>query len=338
MRYAEFCAGVGGFRLGIEQAQLNWQLVYINELNESCEKTYEQNFNKKFDSKDIFEIDANSLPDFDLMCSGFPCQPFSIAGKELGFEDARGTIIFKLLEIIKIKNPKVVLLENVTNLMRHNSGKTYGTILENLDNAGYSLSPVMLDSAYFGVPQSRSRVYIVGFQRSEFGELSANFTKHRTSKTPLRPFINHGDYSIPISDRWQAYIDLYTGKRSLDEIPFTVPKTRKSLERVANGCEIEDCILQVRSSGVRALSLDEPLPTLTVLNSGGGAHIPILTKERRHISITEIKRIMGFPEWYDFSAVSRTDAAKQLANAVCPPVIASLCLEIDSIAKQKIMK
>jgi len=335
MRYAEFCAGVGGFRLGIEQSLLNWQLVYVNELNDSCERTYERNFKKKFDSKDIFEIDTSSLPDFDLLCSGFPCQPFSIAGKELGFEDARGTVIFKLLEIIKIKRPKIVLLENVTNLMRHNSGKTYGTILENLDKAGYSLSPIILDSAYFGVPQSRSRIYIVGFRRSEFGEVSVSFTKHRTSKTPLRPFINHGDYSIPISDRWQAYIDLYIGKRSLDDIPFTVPKTRKSLECVANGCDIEDCILQVRSSGVRALSLDEPLPTLTVLNSGGGAHIPILTKERRHISITEIKRIMGFPEWYNFSAVSRTDAAKQLANAVCPPVIESLCLEIDGVVKEK---
>ena len=119
-------------------------------------------------------------------------------------------------------------------------------------------------------------------------------------------------------------------KKTSEELSFAVPRTRKNLERIVNGCDINDCVLQVRSSGVRALPLDEPLPTLTVLNSGGGAHIPILTKERRHLSILEMKRIMGFPDWYDFGAVSRTDAAKQLANAVCPPVITSIC---DDVAR-----
>jgi DNA (cytosine-5)-methyltransferase 1 len=254
----------------------------------------------------------------------------------LGFKDSRGTIVFKLIEIITIKKPNVIILENVTNLMKHNGSKTYKAILQSLVNIGYTLSPVVLDSSYFGVPQSRSRVYIVGVRSDMNGDLNIPFTTQVTSKTPLRPFLNHGDYSIPISDRWQAYIDLYTGKKSIDEISIAIPKTRMTLERVANGCDLNDCILQVRSSGVRALSLDEPLPTLTVLNSGGGAHIPILTKERRHISVIEMSRIMGFPDWYDFYAVSRTDAAKQLANAVCPPVIASLCKEIDKAICTKI--
>ena len=109
---------------------------------------------------------------------------------------------------------------------------------------------------------------------------------------------------------------------------FDVPRTRKTLERVATNCDLSDCVFQVRSSGVRALSIDSPLPTLTVLNSGGGAHIPILSKERRHLSVNEMKRVMGFPDNYDFSAVSRTDAAKQLANAVCPPVIESVFRDI----------
>ena len=134
--------------------------------------------------------------------------------------------------------------------------------------------------------------------------------------------------SIPITPRWQEYIDYYTGRRSAHELSFELPRTRKKLERVADNCDLFDCIFQVRSSGVRALSLDNPLPTFTVLNSGGGAHIPILSKERRHLSITEMKRVMGFPEWYSFDAVSRTDAAKQLANAVCPPVIASIYRDI----------
>ena len=89
-------------------------------------------------------------------------------------------------------------------------------------------------------------------------------------------------------------------------------------------------MFQIRSSGIRAYSLDEPFPTFAVSNSGGGAMIPVLSKERRHLNLTEIRRIMGFPEWYDMNAVSRTDAIKQLANAVCPPVIASICDDIKA--------
>ena len=328
MRYAEFCAGVGGFRLGLESSGADVQLVYSNEIDCHCEKTYESNFNQKFDSKDIFSVDATLIPDFDMLCAGFPCQPFSVAGKELGFADSRGTVFFKLLEIIKIKKPGIVFLENVPNLVHHRGGFTYKAIIDSLSEANYALSPIILDSSYFGVPQSRSRIYIIGRNKKIYGEIKVNYTQKRTEKTALRSFLCEGDYSIPITPRWQEYIDYYTGRRSAHELSFELPRTRKKLERVADNCDLFDCIFQVRSSGVRALSLDNPLPTFTVLNSGGGAHIPILSKERRHLSITEMKRVMGFPEWYSFDAVSRTDAAKQLANAVCPPVIASIYRDI----------
>lgn len=328
MRYAEFCAGVGGFRLGIEKSKMSAEPVYSNEIDNNCEKTYMQNFGTSFDSKDIFSLDSASLPDFDMLCAGFPCQPFSAAGKCLGFSDPRGTVFFKLIDIIKIKRPGIVFLENVPNLTTHDHGDTFRTILSSLSDLGYSVSYRILDSSYFGVPQSRLRVYIIGLLIEKYGNQVVTFTEKKTERTPLRPFLIPGDYSIPVSDRWNEYIDLYTGEKTQDEMSFEVPKTRKALERVTANCDLYDCAFQVRSSGVRAISLDEPFPTFTVLNSGGGAHIPILSKERRHFSINEIKRIMGFPDWYDFSAVSRTDAAKQLANAVCPPVITSICNDI----------
>lgn len=333
LKYAEFCTGVGGFRIGIESAGVDAELVYANEVDDCCEKTYERNFGRGFDSKDIFDINPIDLPDFDLICAGFPCQPFSLAGKELGFDDSRGTVFFKLVDIIKEKNPSVIFLENVPNLIRHDKGRTYRIIKNSLEEAGYELSPVILDSSYFGIPQSRSRIYIIGLLRKIYGEVHVSFTKQRTERTSFRPFIIHGDYSIPITKRWNEYIDYYQGKRKLSKMSFEVPKSRKKLERIANGCDLNDCVFQVRSSGVRALSLDSPLPTLTVLNSGGGAHIPILSKERRHLSINELKRIMGFPDSFDFTAVSRTDAAKQLANAVCPPVISSIIKDIVSVVK-----
>ena len=328
LTYAEFCTGVGGFRLGIEASKLSSKLVYSNEINESCEKTYAANFGRGFDSRDLFQIDSESLPDFDMMCAGFPCQPFSLAGKELGFNDPRGTVIFKLMEIIQAKSPKVVFLENVTNLVRHDKGQTYRQILNRLTKAGYSISEKVLNSKFFGVPQSRERIYIICLKKSIFGEYHINFTERLTDPTPLRPFLEGANPLLSVSEKWSEYIDLYCGRRTLNTMSFDPPKTRRALERVAKGCNLQDCVFQPRSSGIRALSIDEPFPTFTVLNSGGGAHIPILSRERRYLSINEMKSIMGFPSWYDFSEVSRTDAAKQLANAVCPPVITSICNDI----------
>ena len=232
------------------------------------------------------------------------------------------------MSVIEAKKPQIVFLENVPNLVRHDKGRTFRVITEKLIDAEYSVSFAILDSAYFGIPQSRSRIYIVGLRKDAYGERIVEFTEKRTEKTAFRPFIIHGDRSIPVTKRWDEYIDYYLGIKTIDEMSFDVPRTRKTLERVATNCDLNDCVFQVRSSGVRALSIDSPLPTLTVLNSGGGAHIPILSKERRHLSVNEMKRVMGFPDDYDFTAVSRTDAAKQLANAVCPPVIESVFRDI----------
>ena len=325
MKYAEFCAGIGGFTLGIQKSKLNGNLVYINEINTSCEKTFKTNYGRGFDSHDLFDIDVKKLPDFDMICAGFPCQPFSIAGKQKGFFDDRGTIFFKLLDIVIEKQPKVLFFENVPNLTHHDCGKTYRFIKNSLENEGYSIFDAVLDSSYFGVPQSRPRIYIVGFRNELVNSREFRFTEQITEKTPLREYINAGDYSIPISDKWQYYIDLYTNRITADDIPFSLPKTRKALERQSVNCDLNDCVFQIRSSGIRAYSLDEPFPTFAVSNSGGGAMIPVLSKERRHLSLLEMTRIMGFPDSFNLSAVSRTDAIKELANAVCPPVITSIC-------------
>lgn len=329
MKYAEFCTGIGGFSLGIKKSKMNAELVYANEMSDVCEKTFYSNFKRSFDSKDIFDIDISSVPDFDMMCAGFPCQPFSQAGKGLGFEDIRGTVFFKLLEIIKEKKPKIIFFENVPNLVRHDKGRTFKTIKNSLEKEGYSVFTEIIDSAYFGIPQSRPRTFIICFDKTYFSDMNFTFTKQLYEKVPLRDFLNNGDFSIPISEKWQEYIDLYTNKKNPEDISFPLPKTRKKLERISANCDLDDCIFQIRSSGIRAYSLDEPFPTFAVSNSGGGAMIPVLSKERRHLNITEMKRIMGFPDTFKFP-VSRTESIKQLANAVCPPVIESICNDIHN--------
>ena len=331
IKYAEFCAGIGGFRLGISASPYPSQCVYKNEIDNHCEQTYYANFGEKFDSANIFEVESKKLPNFDILCSGFPCQPFSIAGKQKGFNDNRGTIIIKLLDIIKYKKPNVVFLENVANLEKHNNGDTIKTIIHSLEDLGYDVHKKVIDSSNFGIPQKRPRLYIVAFNISSIGKIDFKFPNGNGKSKVIRDILIKGDYSIPISDKWQDYIDLYTGKKTEYEITFSLPKTRRCLERITpSNCDLNDCIFQIRSSGIRAYSLDGCYPTFAVSNSGGGAMIPVLTKERRHLSVAEIKGIMGFKNSYRFP-VSRTDSIKQLANAVCPPVIEAI---YDEIARQ----
>lgn len=322
--FADLCAGIGGFRLGLES--LGGKCVFSSDINKVCEQTYEANHKSSYDVYDIFDIKEQYFPSVDILCAGFPCQPFSIAGKQNGFEDDRGIVFFKIASIAKIAQPKIIFLENVTNLIRINKGKILQTIFRKLENIGYQVYYSILDSANFGVPQSRKRVYIIAINQS-IPSFGFQFTPKRTAKVPFKNVINSGDYSIPISNKWQTYIDLYTGKITADEVPFTIPKTRKALERIDSDAQLEDCVFQMRSSGIRALSINKPLPTFAVSVSGGGAMIPVYSKERRHLSLIEMKRLMGFKDDFQFP-VSRTNAIKQLANAVCPPVIRSIGRDI----------
>ncbi len=325
LRFADFCAGIGGFRLGLEK--IGWTCVYSCEIDDNCEATYHLNFGDRFRAKDIFNLNPDNLPDFEIFCAGFPCQPFSIAGKRLGLQDPRGVVLLQLLRIIGIKKPPILILENVANFVSHNDGITFRTLLQQLNLIGYDIHYKILDSAFFGVPQHRKRVYILGFLREVHSSLFFSITNARTRKIPFKHFIAQGDYSIPISAKWERYIDLYTNKITVNDIEFDLPKTRIAIESANKGVNLEDCVLQMRSSGIRACSIDAPLPTFAVSNSGGGAMIPVYTKERRHLSLLEIKRIMGFPDDFKFS-VSRTHAIKQLANAVCPSVIFSIGSDI----------
>lgn len=327
IKFAEFCAGVGGFRLGIESAIYQSVCVYKNEIDLKCDATYYSNFGEHFNSRDIFDVNSQELPEMDVLCSGFPCQPFSIAGKQKGFEDDRGKIIHKLLDIINHKKPKVVFLENVANLKRHQNGDTLAFIVSELNRFGYSVHEKIIDSAEFGVPQSRPRLYIVAFNNEKLGKIEFHFPKGEAKHTTIRDIIVPGDFSIPISPKWEEYIAYYLGEKRENEVPFEIPKTRKQLEKIAEKCDLADCVLQIRSSGIRAYSIDGQFPTFAVSNSGGGAMIPVLTSERRHLSLLEMKRIMGFPDSFRFN-VSRTDSIKQLANAVCPPVICAIYEEL----------
>jgi DNA (cytosine-5)-methyltransferase 1 len=231
MKYIDLFAGIGGFRVGIERAFNNrpagannekdkveqnstdskkpdsWEsatCVFTNEWDKYAAQIYEKNFGGTVDTRDITTIPASEIPDHDLLCGGFPCQSFSIAGKRRGFEDTRGTLFFDIARILKTKRPTYLLLENVKGLLSHDNGRTFETILRTLDELGYELQWQVLNSKNFGVPQNRERVFIVGHLRGEprpkvfpignsdkafneiFGTLSARYHKQGQNDSYVR--------------------------------------------------------------------------------------------------------------------------------------------------------
>jgi len=327
MVFGDFFAGIGGFRLGLEA--VGYKCAYSAEWNESAQQTYSQNFGSGFDASDISKL--KSIPQLDLITAGFPCQPYSIAGKRNGLSDKRSQPFFKLMDLVRARKTPVLLLENVPNLVSIQNGSAFREILKTIEDSGYQAHCDILDAADFGVPQKRKRLFIVAFH-SDLGDIKFEFPDPKHNSVPVKSILESGDYSIPISEKWQTYIDLYQGKVTLEQIGFDVPKTRKALERADPDADLENCIFQMRSSGIRALSVEKALPTFAVSISGGGAMIPVYSKERRHLSLLEMQRIMGFPDSWTFP-VARTHAIKQLANSVCPPVVSAIGKAINTSLK-----
>jgi len=174
MRVVSLFSGIGGLDAGFEKSGFN--IVWANDFDKYAVQTYKENYKTPIVLGDINEIDFEDIPNFDVLIGGFPCQPFSMMGAELGFEDARGTLFFRIAEIIKNKvesgfKPRVIILENVRSLRTHDKGKTFKTIKHILENdLGYKVFDTVLNTADYGIPQTRNRTYIVCFanDRAEF--------------------------------------------------------------------------------------------------------------------------------------------------------------------------
>jgi DNA (cytosine-5)-methyltransferase 1 len=168
IRFVDLFAGIGGIRLGFEQALdelgIESECVLSSEIDRYARETYALNFDES-PQGDIYEIP--SFPKFDFLLAGFPCQPFSYAGKQKGFGDTRGTLFFEIERLLKTHSPQGFLLENVRGLTTHDGGRTFQTILDKLRGLGYGVSYLLLNSCNFGVPQNRVRVYILGIKNSE---------------------------------------------------------------------------------------------------------------------------------------------------------------------------
>ena len=183
--YIDLFSGIGGFREGLSRAG-GFVCVGHCEIDKYADQSYRALFDTKGEwfREDIREADPDEMPDFDLLCGGFPCQSFSIAGHRGGFADPRGTLFFEIARLAAAKRPAYLLLENVPGLLNHDGGRTFAAILHTLDGLGYGVEWQVLNSKDFGVPQSRKRVYLVGYLDERCRGKILPFTE--TAGTPLK--------------------------------------------------------------------------------------------------------------------------------------------------------
>lgn len=170
MKFIDFFAGIGGFRLGMEQA--GHECVGHCEIDKFADKSYRAMHDVKeseWYADDITRVEPDELPEADCYCFGFPCQTFSIAGNRRGFEDTRGTLFFEVMRLAKERKPRILFAENVKGLLNHDGGRTFGIIISTMDELGYDVEWQVLNSAAFGVPQNRERVFIIGHLRGTGG-------------------------------------------------------------------------------------------------------------------------------------------------------------------------
>lgn len=170
LKVLSLCSGVGGAELALDYSEFNYELIGYSEIDKYADNIYQLHFPDHKNLGDLTQINAEELEDFDMLIAGFPCQAFSLAGKQKGFNDTRGTIFFDIARILKEKKPKYFLLENVKNLISHDKGNTFRVIINNLLELGYQVRWDVLNSKDFGVPQNRERIYIRGILK-EYGEL-----------------------------------------------------------------------------------------------------------------------------------------------------------------------
>lgn len=165
LKVLSLCTGVGGGELAFEASDFNYTMVGYSEIDKYADSIYQKHFPNHENFGDLTKINAVTLPNFDFLIAGFPCQAFSIAGKRKGFDDTRGTIFFDIARILKVKKPKYFLFENVKNLISHDKGNTFQVIVNTLLDLGYDIRWDILNSKDFGVPQNRERIYIRGVRK-----------------------------------------------------------------------------------------------------------------------------------------------------------------------------
>lgn len=350
-RFIDLFAGIGGFHIAMDS--IGGECVFASEIDKFARMTYEENFKDK--SPEMFKngnfnvditdksLDYSSIPDFDVLCAGFPCQPFSHAGLKKGFEDTRGTLFFNIQEIVRKKieagaPPKVLFLENVKGFRNHDKGNTFKVIKRNLKKLGYELNAEVLNSKHFGIPQNRERIFMIAWYKEivpvkefnfPFGlDTENNLIFEKEERDLKSKPTNVGD--IMLTDRELSKFEKESNKTyTISEKLWEGHQRRKEMHiNKGNGFGYS---MFNKNSGYTS--------TISARYYKDGSEILIEQKNKRPRKLhpVEAARLQGYPvnDWYKIP-VSDVQAYKQFGNSVTVPVITILAQQIQEQLLNKI--
>ena len=298
LKIIDLCAGTGAFSLAFKECET----VFANDIVKESKTIYDLNHKNKLTLGDLHLTKTEIIPKHDILTAGFSCQPFSVAGLQRGFEDDRSDVIWKIMDIIKYHEPKCVILENVKNILTHDSGKTFKIIIDNLKQHNYHVKYKLLNTSDYGIPQHRERIYIICLKSKDiYDKLSLDF-----SPIPKKKLSEFLETSVP-------------AKYFYTEDSAIYPCLLKDITK-------KDVIYQYRRYYVRENKSGE-CPTLTANMGTGGHNVPIILSETRPRKLTprECFNLQGFPK--DFilpNNVADSHLYKLAGNAVSYPIVKAI--------------
>ncbi len=316
MTFIDLFAGLGGFRLALES--LGAKCVYSNEWDIAAQKVYAENFGDVPEG-DITKVDEKSIPNHDILCAGFPCQAFSISGKQRGFEDSRGTLFFDVARIVREKRPKIVFMENVKNFATHDNGHTLEVVKATMEELGYIFFQKVLNSVDYGVPQKRERIYMICF-RKDLDIKNFSYPKPFPLKKHVEDYLLEDESLVK---------NLYINRP--DTVFNGIEDNKYSNKSIRLG------IVNKGGQGERIYSTKGIAITLSAYGGGvfsktGGY---LINGKTRKLHPRECARIMGYPDTYKISK-SSTQAYKQFGNSVVVDVLQYIGIEIGKSIEGKL--
>lgn len=309
---ASMFAGIGGIDLAFEQA--GFSVVWANEMDKYACRTYRLNFGDEYLVEgDIQEVDTADIPDFDVLIAGFPCQAFSSVGLQKGFEDPRGNLFFETARVIAAKQPKAVFFENVSNLVKHDSGNTFATILSTMEELEYHVTYKIMNASDYGIPQQRNRIYMVAFKDKGICD-KFHFPEERELKHDAFYYFDKerqpDNYYMDNHRMWDDMVAFMTDRHRIYR--FT------------------DWGLSKGRDGI--------CPTLLAAMGSPYERIPFFYDDFsiRKITQREAARLQGFPDTFEFPLKKTPKQVyKQIGNSVCVPIVKEIADQMMKVMKSR---
>ena len=311
LKMIDLFAGTGAFSKAFEKHKI--KCCFANDFCNNSKKIFDINHDIELTYGDLNNIKNEDIPHHNILCGGFPCQPFSIAGNQEGFNDERSNVFWKILSIINYHKPDVVILENVKNLQSHDKGNTFKVIHEKISKLGYHIKHDILNTSKItSIPQNRERIYIVCFKDKEkYDKFDFDFEEKEKKQIKELLIKEDVDDKYYYTDRFKVYNSIQEG-------------VTKTID--------ENVLYQYRRYYVRE-NKNNVCPTLTANMGGGGHNVPLLKDKKgiRRLTPRECFNLQGFPEDYKLPEVCDSALYKLAGNAVSVPVVRLIAEKISTL-------